>query len=462
MNGAARSNPRSTPGSSPTSAGASTGAIEPALRDWLGADPAAQRKGEPGWLGKLRAAAAERAAGQNVPTQKSENWRYTALRGLIDQGFKPQLEPISALQAEDLEDQIVAGLDSYRLVMVNGRFEPRLSQLEDLPEGVRVGGLADVIAQDPDAIEGLLGRVAGEGQHLFTSLNTAAFDDGLVMLIDAGVQLERPVELLHLSIGLDQPSVAQPRHLISLAEGARADLVERYLSFGEAIYCNNAVVEIRLAKDARLHHDRLQQESPSAYHLTGLYLEQDADSRYRGINIGMGGAWARTDLVTRFLAPGGDCELQGLYLAGDRQLIDYHMDVQHQVPGCSSRENFKGILHGKGKAVFDGRVYVAVGAQQTDAAMSNRNLILSPNAEVDTKPQLEIYADDVKCSHGTTVGQLEPEMLFYLRSRGIAAPLARRMLCLGFAGEIIDAIGSDSLRETITESVGQRLEQSPL
>lgn len=434
--------------------------MEPALRGWLGESP--RRQAEPGWLGDMRAAAAARAEHQGVPTQKSEGWRYTGLRNLVDQGFQPQPEPIRALQPEDLEDLLIPALDSHRLVLVNGRFDPSLSQLEGLPEGVRLGSMMEAIAQDPDALQGLLGCIAGDGQHLFSSLNTAAFDDGLVLLVDAKVRLERPVELLHLSIGLDEPSVAQPRHLISLAEGAQAELIERHLSFGDSLYCNNAVIEIRLAKQARLHHVRLQQESPNAYHLSGLYLEQDAASRYSGVNIGLGGAWARTDLVARFLAPEADCELQGLYLAGDRQLIDYHMDVQHGVPGCASRENFKGILYGKGRAVFDGRVYVAVDAQQTNAAMSNRNLILSPSAEIDTKPQLEIYANDVKCSHGTTIGQLEPEMLFYLRSRGISASLARRMLCLGFAGEIIDAIDSEPVREQIAEAVGQRLEQSPL
>ncbi|WP_242469304.1 Fe-S cluster assembly protein SufD [Rhabdochromatium marinum] len=436
---------------------------DPALLAWLGqAGEPPTSADEPAWLAELRHDAAARAPDQGMPTQKSEGWRYTGLSALIEQGFKPQQKPISALQSEDLDKALIDGLETYRLVMVNGQFEPRLSQLDGLPTGVHIGGLAELIAQDPDRLAGQLGQIAGAGQHLFTSLNTANFADGLVMLLDEQVQLDRPVELLHLSIGLDEPSVAQPRHLVVLAAGAQAELIERYLSFDQAPYCNNAVVEIRLAERAQLHHYRLQQESPSAYHLSGLYLEQAAASRYRGINIGLGATWSRTDLVTRFLAEQADCGLQGLYLAGDRQLIDYHMDVQHQVPHCSSRENFKGILHGKGRAVFDGRVYVARDAQHTDAAMSNRNLILSPNAEVDTKPQLEIYADDVKCSHGTTVGQLEPEMLFYLRSRGISAPLAQRMLCLGFAGEIIDALGPEPLREQVTEAVGQRLEQSPL
>jgi Fe-S cluster assembly protein SufD len=186
------------------------------------------------------------------------------------------------------------------------------------------------------------------------------------------------------------------------------------------------------------------------------------DSRYVGVNIGLGASWARTDLIARFRGEHAECDLQGLYLAGDQQLMDLPHRRDHAVPACSSRETFKGILYGKGRAVFDGRVVVAKDAQKTDAAMSNKNLMLSENAEVDTKPQLEINADDVKCSHGTTVGQIEPEKLFYLRSRGISAPLARRMLCLGFAEEIIDALHSDALRDLVSEEVGRRLETAPL
>ena len=185
-------------------------------------------------------------------------------------------------------------------------------------------------------------------------------------------------------------------------------------------------------------------------------------SRYQGINVGLGASWSRTDLSIRFSGEGAVCDLQGLYLAGDGQLIDYHLDVDHRLPNCTSRENFKGILYGKGRAVFDGRVLVAKEAQKTDAAMTNRNLILCEGAEVDTKPQLEINADDVKCSHGTTVGQIEPEQLFYLRSRGISLPVARRMLCLGFAGEVLAALEPEALRDQVAEEVGRLLEQAPL
>ena len=414
------------------------------------------------WLQSQRQQAFERVRSQSVPSNKSEDWRYTGLRKLIEQGFINVEEPITALTADDLADVLVPGLDAHRVVLVNGRFSQPLSDLGDLPGGVRVGGLKDLLETDPDAVEGILTQVAGDRHHLFSALNTAAIDDGLVILLEPGAVVERPIEVIHLSIGMDEPRVAQPRNLIRLGDAAQAQVIERYVSLGDALYCTNSVLEIALARDAILRHTRVQQESVNAFHITGLYLMQGAGSRYAAVNIGLGGAWARTDLVTRFQGEHAECDLSGLYMAGDQQLMDYHMDVRHALPNCSSRETFKGILYGKGRAVFDGLVYVARGAQKTDAAMSNRNLILSPAAEVDTKPQLEIYADDVKCSHGTTVGQIEPEMLFYLRSRGISAPLARRMLCLGFAGEIIDALGPEALRDYVTEQVGERLEQAPL
>ncbi len=417
---------------------------------------------EQDWLANERQQAAERVRTQAVPTGKSEDWRYTGLRSLIDQGFVQVDEPLTALTPDDIEEILVPGLDAHRAVLVNGRYSESLSDLGDLPRGVRVGSLRSMLESDPDALQGVLTQIAGEGSHLFASLNTAAMQDGFVLLLERAALLERPIEVIHLSVGMEEPRVAQPRHLISLGDGAQAQVIERYVSLGDALYCTNSVLEVALGRDALLKHARVQQESPNAFHITGLYLSQDANSRYAGVNIGLGGTWARTDLVTRFSGEHAECDLQGLYLAGDKQLIDYHMDVRHGLPNCKSRERFKGILYGKGRAVFDGLVYVARDAQKTDADMSNRNLILSANAEVDTKPQLEIYADDVKCSHGTTVGQIEPEALFYLRSRGISASLARRMLCLGFAVEIIDALGPEALRDYVTEQVGVRLEQAPI
>jgi Fe-S cluster assembly protein SufD len=428
---------------------------------WLG-DPGLQNGPRLDWLETKREAARAQVRDQAIPTSKEEAWRYTSLKRLLEQGFVPVAEPITALQPEDIEEVLIPGLDAHRVVLVNGRYLPGLSNLGQLPPGVRIGGLQQILKSDPDALRDRVNGVTGDEQPLFAALNTAGLDDGLVILLERGATLAQPVELIHLSVGMDEPRVAQPRHIVAIGDGAQATLIERYVTLGQSLYCTNSVLEISLGRDARLKHQRIQDESPNAFHITGLYLSLGEASRYAGVNIGLGGAWARTDLQVRFAGEHAECDLQGLYMAGDQQLMDYHLDVDHRLPSCTSRENFKGILYGKGRAVFDGRVYVAKDAQKTDAAMSNRNLLLSEGAEVDAKPQLEINADDVKCSHGTTVGQLEPEMLFYLRSRGIRAPLARRMLCLGFAGEILDVLEPEPLRERVADQVGHRLENAPL
>ena len=414
------------------------------------------------WLEAMRAAARAQVRSQGLPTSKQEGWRYTSVKRLVDQGFVPVHEPLTALQPEDIEEVLIPGLDSHRIALVNGRYLPGLSELGSLPAGVRIGGLQQILKRDPDVLRDLVNRVAGANQPLFAALNTAGLDDGVVVLLEPGALLDRPVELIHLSVGMDEPRVAQPRHIVAFGDGAQGTLIERYVSLGQSLYCTNSMLEVSLGREGVLKHQRIQDESPNAFHITGLYLSLGQGSRYAGLNVGMGGSWARTEVRVRFAGPQSECDLQGLYLAGDQQLIDFHLDVDHRLPSCTSRENFKGILFGKGRAVFDGRVYVAQDAQKTDAAMSNRNLLLSEGAEVDAKPQLEINADDVKCSHGTTVGQLDPEMLFYLRSRGIKAPMARRMLCLGFAGEILDALEPEPLRARVADQVGHRLEHAPL
>jgi Fe-S cluster assembly protein SufD len=428
---------------------------------WLG-DSGLQNGPRLDWLDTKREVARAQVRDHAIPTSKQEAWRYTSLKRLLEQGFVPAAEPITALQPEDIEEVLIPGLDAHRVVLVNGRYLPGLSNLGQLPPGVRIGGLQQILRSDPDALRDRVNGVTGDEQPLFAALNTAGLDDGLVILLERGARLAQPVELVHLSVGMDEPRVAQPRHIVAIEDGAQATLIERYVTLGQSLYCTNSVLEISLGRDALLKHQRIQDESPNAFHITGLYLSLGESSRYAAVNIGLGGAWARTDIQVRFAGEHAECDLQGLYMAGDRQLMDYHLDVDHRLPSCTSRENFKGILYGKGRAVFDGRVYVAKDAQKTDAAMSNRNLLLSEGAEVDAKPQLEINADDVKCSHGTTVGQLEPEMLFYLRSRGIRAPLARRMLCLGFAGEILDVLEPEPLRERVSDQVGHRLEHAPL
>lgn len=432
------------------------------LEHWLDIRPETAPADEPPWLETQRSNAVARVRRMGTPTSREEGWRYTSLKALAGQHFSRPLDPATGVGRLDLEPVLIPGLDAHRVVLVNGIFAPGLSDLACLPNGARAGGLREMLDLAPEALAGRLNTLAGAGGELFSALNTAAMEDGFVLLLDRAVEVARPIEIIHLSLDGDEPRLAQPRHLVVLEDGARATLVERYLSLGEPLYCTNSVLELVLERDAALRHYRVQTESLNAFHLTGLYLSQAQGSRYLGHNLGLGAAWSRTDLVVRFSGPHAECDLKGLYLAGDRQLVDFHLDVDHQVPDCASREAFKGIVYGKGRAVFDGRIHVAPDARKTDARLSNKNLLLSRAAEVDTKPQLEIFADDVKCSHGATVGQIDPQALFYLRSRGIPESMARRMLCLGFAREMIDDLDPQPLREYVAKEVSRRLDEVSL
>jgi Fe-S cluster assembly protein SufD len=296
-------------------------------------------------------------------------------------------------------------------------------------------------------VKNRLGSVANPGEHLFTAINTALINDGLFLHIPREVRLEAPIEVFWLNSASDAPLLAQPRNLVILEPGAHAVLIEHHLPGRGSHYFHNAITEIVLDPGARLSHYRVQDESSHAWHMSNLALDQGSDSHYHGITLAFGGRLARTEYNARFTAEGAQCTLRGLYTVGDDQLQDFHLDVQHDVPRCASREQFKGLLYGKGRAVFDGRILVAPDAQKSDAELTNDNLLLTRNAEVDTKPQLEIYADDVKASHGTTVGQLEQEQVFYLRARGIPEQRAVHMLCEGFAAEIVEHIEVELLRD---------------
>jgi len=420
------------------------------LDTWLLGSSERLTRGDPPWLARERACARERLREELVPGPREEGWRYTNLRALLEQRFRPALgvirEATGALEEGKLQAHLVPGLDAWCVVLVNGCFVPELSRLEGLPAGVKVTSLRQLLLEDPELVERCLNGVAGLGAHVFAALNTAGLHDGFLFHVAERTHLEKPLELIQVSLGADEPHLIQPRHLVRLEAGARATLIERYLSPEPSLYCTNNLMEVDLGEGSYMEHHRLQEESPNAFHLSGLYVRQSGHSGYRGSNLALGAAWSRTDIRVAFEGFGGDCKIDGLYLAGDAQLVDFHLDVEHRVPGCASRQHFKGLLTGKGRAVLDGRIHVAKQAQQTDAHLKNANLLLSRDAEVDTKPQLEIHADDVKCSHGASVGQIEPEQLFYLRSRGISIEAAQRMLCQGFAGEIIDRIEPEALR----------------
>ena len=409
------------------------------------------------WLENMREQAGQSLAQLPVLNRKQETWRYTSIDALLQQRFITAGADIGAFKNLDVTRWLLPGLDAYRLVFVNGRCLPTLANVADLPDGVVLDSLRAALTTDPEQLCTWFEQHQGRTDNLFTALNSALINDGALLHIGKNVVLEKPIEILYLNLGEEQSLLVQPRNLLVLEAGASATLVERHIGGDSCSGFHNHLTEIHLAKDASLDHYRLQDESDQTHHLCTLFLSQEERSHYRGSHFSFGGAWARTDFHALLRQTGAECEVNGLYTVGDQQLSDFHLRVHHAAPGCTSRERFKGILYGKGRAVFDGHIIVDQDAQGSDAQLSNDNLMLSRSAEVDTKPQLEIYADDVKCSHGTTVGEIDPAQIFYLRSRGIDKEKALSMLSLGFAADISNGIKPEALREYVARQLTEKL-----
>lgn len=422
-------------------------------RDRLQAMAAAGRNlqaDQPRWLGDARAQARQSLNELALVDRKQEAWRYTSVEGLFAQAFMPAAN--TALSTPlDLDANLIPDLVAHRLVFVDGRYQSALSDLDQLPTGVRLGSLRAALSSDPGSLRTWFTQAARQEEHVFTALNTALINDGVMIHVGPDVVLDRPIEVIYLNRAEADPLLIPTRNVVVLDAGAEATLVERCLGLHgtAATYFHNQLTEISLGEGAVLFHDRQQDEHRDAYHLSSLHLTQQARSRYQGTTMAIGSAWSRTEYRARFQQPGAQCRLNGLYTVGDRQLQDVHLDILHAVPGCLSDARFKGVLYGKGRGVLDGRILVDRQAQQSDAHLSNDNLLLTHGAEIDAKPQLEIYADDVKCSHGTSVGQLDPQQVFYLRSRGLDEAAARKILCLGFAGDILDALAVPTLAKHV-------------
>lgn len=409
-------------------------------------------------LNETRRQARARLEQLPLPNRKQEPWHYTDLSSLYAQSYRSQVQPVTALEPDDIERWIYQTDDSFRLVFANGQCVPTLSNIERLPKTIKLGSLRAAVSTDPGLVSRWLSQQHEQEADVFTALNRALLNDGLFVHVAADVNVERPIEVVHLNLNFEQPVLAQPHSLILLEQGANLKLVERFISIGDSAYFFNAVSQVSLGEQASLQHYCLQQESAKAHHRNRTVVYQNANSDYRAMHVATGAAWSRTDIEVQFGGPHANCELQGVYSTGAQQYTDFHLDVHHAQPGCRSREDFRGIVHGQGRAVFDGRIVVDKGAQGSDAVLSNKNLLLSEDAEVDTKPQLEIYADDVKCGHGTTVGRIDPQQLFYLRSRGIPEADARRMLCLGFAEHILAGMGDERLHDFMLEDISASLQ----
>jgi len=416
----------------------------------------------PKWLAPLRKAGLASFADQGFPTLQDEDWRFTNVAPVARLNFQPA-PPAAANGAESkvIADSVFAGLGGHRLVFVNGFYCAKLSRLQAVAAGVRMQSLAAALAQDAGLIEKHLGQYARPAGNPFAALNQAFFSDGAFILVPPGVQVAEPVQLLYISSAKNAGEAILPRNLVIAGANSQLTVVESYLSTGEAANFTNAVTEILAGEGARVEHVKLQDEAPEAFHIATIAGEFGRASNVTVHSFALGAKLSRNNIRVKLAGEGLECILNGLYLTRDEQLADHHMIVEHAQPHCASHEYFNGILDDKSRGVFHGRIYVHPAAQKTDAKQTNKNLLLSDAATANTKPQLEIYADDVKCTHGATVGQLNAESIFYLRTRGMSEETARRMLIHAFAGEIIERIQCEAARAVIDKLVWDRLEANP-
>jgi Fe-S cluster assembly protein SufD len=413
----------------------------------------------PAWLPPLRKAAFSTFCELGFPTRRDEEWRFTPIRPITEGTFCRATAHQAAGTREARERAGIPGLTGPELVFVNGKYAPELSTLRPLPAGVRVSRLAEALETDAAIIETHLARYAAFDNQAFVALNTAFLEDGAFVHIPRNSVVEEPIRLLFLAAAGQTPTISHPRTLIVAEENSQATILESYAGLEAGVTFTNAVTEIAVGANAVLDHYKLTQESDTAYHIATMQVELARGSHFASHNITLGGAIVRNDQNARLGGEGGACTLNGLYLARDRQLVDNHTAIDHALPHCDSHELYKGILDGRGQGVFNGKIYVRKDAQKTDAKQTNQTLLLSPEAQINTKPQLEIFADDVKCTHGATIGQLDANQLFYLRARGIGKEDARSLLIYAFAEEIIDRIKVDALRERLSALLFERLAQ---
>jgi len=412
-------------------------------------------------LSARRRAALDAFMQTGLPGPRDERWKYTSVRALERREFslaaRGEADPVTA----DAEKSLALGqLDPWRLTFVNGRFAPQLSVLDDLPEGVVLESLGVFLDGHADRLDELPDQGFAGPSDAFALLNTAFMHDGHVLVLPDNVRLERPVHVVYLGMPRDVSLMSHLRNIVQLGENCEATIIEHWLGAGrenEHDNLTNTVGLSLLGKGAKLTHLRLQQDSAHGVLVDRHDVIQQEASSYTAHTFDFGGKLVRHDLNTRFEAPGARCELNGLYVLDGRQHVDNHTRIDHASPDCTSKEQYKGVLNDRAHGVFDGLVLVQPGADGTDAHQSNANLLLSGDAEVDTKPQLEIYADEVRCSHGASVGQLDEDALFYLRCRGLDESAARGLLMRGFGMEMIDRVDSPELRQVLEGMLDQRL-----
>lgn len=410
----------------------------------------------------VRRAALARFAELGFPTTQDEDWRFTSVAPIAKTAFALSADGGNEPARRDLDPFTFQGPASTQLVFVNGRYSPGLSSLRPLPGGVMVSSLASALTMYPDLMEAHLARYADSHHDAFTALNTAFMEDGAFVHIRRGTALEEPIHLLYVSTRTAAPVITHPRNLIVAGEDSQATIVEDYVSLADGVYFSNGVTEVVVGQSGVLSHYLIERESPQAFNVSTLRIQQARSSNVTSHSVLLGGALVRNNVHPVLAGEGGECLINGLFMATGRQHMDNYMRVEHASPHCGSRQFYNGILDGSSRGVFQGRIIVHKDAQKTDAKQTNRNLLLSEDAQIDTKPQLEIYADDVKCTHGATIGQVNEEAIFYLRSRGIAKEAARALLLFAFAQESLQRMKAEPIRRHLEGLVARWLPQGAL
>jgi Fe-S cluster assembly protein SufD len=412
----------------------------------------------PEWLRELRSSAIETFSSTGFPTSRDERWRFTSMKRLSEAQFNLAGAEAPRVSKSDAEPYLLALGAEQRLVFVNGQYVEGLSSLGGLPADVVVGNLAACVRDHPEIVKQHLAKHLSAAENPFAALSTAFMADGAFVYVPRDVVMNEPIQLLFLTAPVDKPTVCHPRNLVVVGPGASATVVEKYIGLADGDYWTNCVTENTVDENGWLDVYRVQREGESAHHTATTHSYQSRNSHYALTTVELGSALSRHDIGSVLDGEGAESKLYGLTQLRGRQHVDHHTTIDHAKPNCNSWELFNGIYDEQSRGVFTGRIIVRPGAQQTDSKQTNNNLLLSESARADSQPQLEIYADDVKCTHGATLGPIDEKALFYFQSRGIEAEAARNLITYGFGVEILNQIRIRELREALDEVVHERLD----
>ena len=414
------------------------------------------------WFSKQRQSAFNIFQESGFPSTKKENWKYTDVKPIAKNLFSNIANGNIVINDDEIDAILFKELECIELVFVNGAYSEKYSNIKNLPNELTIKNMANALVDDEDFLKKHLSQYANDDSSSFTALNTAFIQDGAYINVPSDLILERPISITYISKDNSNVFATHPRNLIFMGENSKATIIENYIGIDDTNYFTNAVTETSLSQGASLEHYKIQQESSNAFHIGNLNTSQDKDSRFESHSISIGGALVRNDINAQLNEEGAEIMMNGLYMTDNAQHIDNHTRVDHFKPHTQSNQNYRGVLNGKSRGVFNGKVVVHPQAQKIEAYQNNANLLLSDDAEIDTKPELEIYADDVKCNHGATIGQLDNDMLFYLRSRAVDEQTARSLLTYAFADEIINNISFQSIKNKLEHLIIGRLPDSSL